>query len=255
LKLKWLLIPVFALAVIAGILYLAQPQDNLTAELSFRVEMPTHMVAGKTENVKVYVVNHGNGTARKVELLAKSESFRIESGSFDLRPGEERTFKAKITALDVQDATYEVAFRLSYTSNGKQQYTKPIVKQVRILPAVEIADIRWETDLFNLLGKSTIGRGDQTTLYFKVKSLSEKIIYSGIVAKVSLPLEPPGLKITPQEISIEDLGPKGETSEYHFKVVSEETPPGQYQIVIQLYTQDGVALPGTGKVVKVTVSP
>mgnify|MGYP000521755617 CR=1 FL=1 len=253
--LKWLLIPVLALAVVAGMLYIHQPSNSLPAELTFKVEVPDHLVAGEAADVKVYVVNHGRGEARDVKLIAKSEGFKVEEKTFSLRGGEERVFRVRLEALDVQDLTYNITFRLQYSTSGEQKYTEPIVKQIRILPAVEIVDVHWETDLFNLFGKSTIGRGDQTTLYFRVKSLSEKIIYSGIVARVTMPIKAPELKISPQEIPIEDLGPKGKTSEYQFKVISGETPPGQYPIVIQLYTEDGIAIPGAKETVRVTVSP
>ncbi|RLI25270.1 MAG: hypothetical protein DRO52_04270 [Candidatus Hecatellales archaeon] len=249
-------------AVLAATFYL-NPLDFLhktynpsnPAKLSFEVKCPERLKAGGSGEIVLKVSNLGGSTAENVEVLVEGSVFKVEAPSFNINPGEVKEVKGKISVLDVDYGDYQARFRLKYACGG-ERYSQAVKKRIYVLPRVEVRDVGWKTDLFNLFGKSGVKRGDSTTLHFRVKSLSEKVIYGGIKAKISLELKPEGLTISPCEVEIERIGPKGLSSEYSVTVAtSSETPPGQYPIRIQLYTADDVPVEGAEALVKLTVSP
>lgn len=226
------------------------------ASLAFEVvEAPKTVKAGGEAEVVLTIQNNGRSTAEDVEVLVEGENFKFKASPFNLEPGGEKQVKGRLLAPDVREGTYTVDFRLKYQCGGKHYYSPRIEKQVYVLPAVAVKDVGWKTDLFNPFGKSTIKRGDSTTLHFRVKSFSENVIYEGIKARILMRLKPEGLSFSPEEVEVERLGPMGLSEEYVVTVAADaDAPPGQYPLQIRLYTSDGVPIPGAEASLKLTVS-
>lgn len=224
-------------------------------DLSFKVMVPEAVVAGGGVEMVLTVSNDGKSAAENVEVIVESSVFQVETPTFTVNPGEIKQVTGRLLASDVREGLYRADFRLRYSSGDMEYFSPEVEKHVYVLPAIRICDVGWKTDLFNPFGRSTISRGDSTTFHFKVENLSEATIYKGIIAKVFMKLKPEGLSVSPSEIEIEGLGPKGISEEYVITVSADaNVPPGQYPIRIQLYTADGMLITGTEASVKLTVS-
>ncbi|RLI35800.1 hypothetical protein DRO53_00260 [Candidatus Bathyarchaeota archaeon] len=225
-------------------------------QLSFTVKVPSQMVAMETVEVKVSVSHVGGGPAENVKLLMESEAFTLENGAFTLPPGETRDFTVKLKAKDVPEGVYRATFRLKYSGGGKTLYSVGVEREIKVLPAVKLANVGWKVDLFNPFGKSSISRGDSTVLRFQVKSLSQNVIYEGLRAEVKFRIAPEGLTLSPSTIEVEPLGPKGVSKTYSVTVAaSSQTPPGEYPVQIQVYAADGTPLKEASTILKLTVTP
>jgi len=226
------------------------------AELSFKAEVPDIITAGETVKIPLTVSNSGKSTAENVEVIVESSVFQVESQSFNVKPGEVKQVSCRLSASDVKGGLYKASFRLKYYSGDLESFTPEAEEYIYVLPAVELCNVGWKADLFNPFGKSSISRGDSTAFHFRVKSSSETVIYEGITAEVFMKIKLEGLKISPSEVKIGSLGPKGTSEEYVVTITADNTvPPGQYPIEIQLYTADGKAITGAEASIKITVTP
>jgi|GEM_PF-1970793 len=225
------------------------------ADLSFKVEAPDVITAGETVEIPLTVSNSGKSTAENVEVIVESNVFQVETQSFNVKPGEVKQVSRSFSALDVKGGLYKASFRLRYHSGGMESFSPEAEEYIYVLPAVEICDVGWKADLFNPFGKSSINRGDSTAFHFRVKSSSGTVIYEGITAEVFMKIKLEGLKISPSEVKIGRLGPKGTSEQYVVTVTADDSvPPGQYPIKIQLYTADGKAITGAKASIKLTVT-
>lgn len=97
-------------------------------------------------------------------------------------------------------------------------------------------------------------KNDNTSLLFKVQSMSSSAIYAGLYASAKLNMTVPGLSIVPSSLTIEAIGPHGTTGDYAFNIVSNSAPPGTYGYVISLYSKDNQLIQQISEQITVTGS-
>jgi hypothetical protein len=235
---------IIILLVIGGAYYYystpQKPQQG--TNLAFTLNFPKAIAAEHTATANVSVMNQG-ADANGVMPIVQCDAISTSSSPVDLRQGFSTLIPITISGKDVTDGSYALVVYLQYSNGLGSNKTASQGTSIYLLPNVQLTSVRYRSEFpFQLLPpyKNTIGRYDNTTLLFRVQSMSSSVIYSGISvsAKLLRPLNVPGLSISPTSLAIEPIGPKGTTSEYGFIVISNGAPAGLYDWQILLYSKD-----------------
>jgi hypothetical protein len=233
------------LVIVGGITYsyyLTPPKLQPPTNLTFALNFPKIIVAGYTGTANVSVVNQG-ADASGVMPIIQCDAISTSSSPVDLKHGSSVMIPITISGKDVADGSYALVVYLQYSSGLGSNRTASQGTSIYLLPNVQLTSVRYRSEFpYHLLPpyKDTIGKYDNTTLLFKVQSMSSSVIYSGMTvsAKLQTPPNVQGLSISPTSLAIEPIGPKGTTSEYGFVVISNGAPPGVYVWQILLYSKD-----------------
>ncbi len=236
---------IILLVVIGGIAYYyysTPPKPQQPTSLTFTPNFPKTIAAGYTGTANVSVMNQG-ADASGVTPIVQCDAISTSSSPVDLRHGSSAIIPITISGKDVPDGSYALVVYLQYSSVLGSNRTASQGTSIYLLPNVQLTSVRYRSEFpYHLLPpyKDTIGKYDNTTLLFKVQSMSSSVIYSGmsVSAKLQTPPNVQGLSISPTSLAIEPIGPKGTTSEYGFVVISNGAPPGVYIWQILLYSKD-----------------
>jgi hypothetical protein len=176
-------------------------------------------------------------------LKNDSAVLQLDNSSIDVKSGSTADLKLSAIAGDVQDGAYTAKFWLHYLDSTGVEDSSAKQVSFYVLPHVVIQKPNlvldwWAPDWSQPLGKSKISESDSTVARFVVASESESVTYQGIVAKASLGISGLGLGIQTPSIQIDPIGPQGQSHEYDFTVTSSNSPPGQYTVLIQLFSKD-----------------
>lgn len=237
----WLVIVlgIVAIVILYMIVTATAPEP---AVLLFGVQPPI-IRYGDSIQATVVVSNRG-GEARnaQVELSSMAVSSYISNPTV-IEAHSNGTLVVSLRASDVANGEYEMAIWITYEDSKGQNSTPHQIKEVYVLPAVEITNVGWEKtgNVWPWDQKSTIRTIDATTLNFTVHSLSRAATYENLVASAANLLNARNLTITPGSIRIEPIGPGGTTEiQYSFHIQSNDTPVGKYQIGISIVSDDHV---------------
>jgi hypothetical protein len=237
----------FVVIIVVGVYFLwfyqkPPPQSQQAVSLTFSVNFPTVIPAEHSVTGYVTVTNNGAAVTGVLPIVVSQAISGSVSNPVSLTTGSLYTISVTITGNDIQDGNYSVSTHLQFSSGTGTNNTSSETTWIYLLPNVQLTSIRYKSDLFHLLPpyKNTIGVSDNTSLLFKVQSMSSSVIYSGLVvtAKLNASASGSGLSIIAQSLPIEPIGPEGTTGDYAFVVVSHSTPPGMYGYVISLYSKD-----------------
>lgn len=227
-----------ALIIIGVVLWSSYPRPQPTpSAIGFKLDFPKSIVAGQTAIANVIVTNTG-ADATGVTAVVVSDAISATSTALDIKGGSSMSIRVSITGNDVPDGPYAVVVYLQYGDALGSNRTSSQGVSIYLLPALQLADVRYNWDIFHLTGKSTISSSDSTTLLFKVKSGSAAVIYSGMSLKTRLVTDVPGLAILNSSIPISPIGPKGQTGDIAIQIVSNHAPPGTYNIRLSLLSKD-----------------
>jgi hypothetical protein len=187
--------------------------------------------------VLVSVANNGTD-ANGVSAFIISDAISSVSETANVKHGAQALLKVSISGKDLQDGSYGAKVYLQYSDETGSHTTASKETSIYLVPNAELADVRFQPDLFHPLGKNTIGKKDSTTLLFKVHSKSNGVVYSATWSKAILSISVPGVSIDPSSLQVEPVGPNGRTGDYSFAITSDNAPPGTYNITISLYSKD-----------------
>ena len=221
---------------------MSQPSTATPADLSFTVDFPSKISLAYEEVAYIYVENIGGDDAKNVYAVVNSNAIIAYGDPVDvIKKGKSDAIQISVKAKDVQDGLYTAQIQLKYSDKFGTHTTKPKEVYFYLIPYATFTDVKiGYYSLFPplFISKKEIGRNDNTKLYFKILSKSEKVIYRGLRVKANFSIDVPGLSISPPYLEIEDIGPNGKTKEYHFEITSNGAPPGKYTIIISLYSKD-----------------
>jgi hypothetical protein len=230
--------------LIAGVYFLwfyqKPPQQQQAVSLSFSIDFPKSIGAGHSATGIVSVTNSGVGLSGVLPVVVSKAISGAVSSPVSLTTGSISTMPVIITGNDVQDGNYSVSVYLQFSSGTGTNVTGNEGTWIYLLPDVEFTSVRYRSEIpFHMLPpyKNTIGANDNTSLLFKVQSMSSSVVYSGLVVSAKLNMTVNGLSVTPSSLPIESIGPQGMTGDYAFAIVSNSAPPGTYGYVISLYSK------------------
>jgi hypothetical protein len=254
-----ILIGVLLVALIAGIVIASSPHQGVVQQtptvvelapaaptlpttLSFTVDLPD--LTPSVVTVVTVHINSENGDAKSVTLKTDSAVLQLDNSSIDVKSGAPADLKLSAIAADVQDGACTAKFWLHYLDSMRAKDSSAKQISFYILPHVVIQKPNWALDWWapdwsQPLGKSKISESDSTVARFVVASESKSITYQGIIAKASLEISGLGLAIQAPSMQIDPIGPQGQSHEYSFTITSNNTPPGEYTLLIQLFSKDG----------------
>jgi len=243
---------ILALLIIGVVLWnmYPRPQPQPSA-LTFNLDFPNSIIAGKTSTANIVVTNNG-ADASGVTAVIVSDAITTSLNALDVKGGSRVTLPVSMTGKDMPDGPYAVVVYLQYSDALGTDKTASQGVSIYLLPALQLADIRYQWDILHPLGKSTIGTADGTVLLFKVKSESVAVIYSGMSMTAKLATTVPGLSVLNSSLQIGPIGPNGITSDYAIQIVSNHAPPGTYTIQLSLYSKDNQLI--AQQTVKITIT-
>jgi hypothetical protein len=242
---------VVILIVIAVFWSFSQKPQQEPTRLTFSFDFPKSIVPGQSKSATITVTNNG-GDASRVTPVLLSDAVTVSSGSVDLKKGTTTTITLTITGKDIVDGSYALIVFLQYSNQLGMNKTDSKGTSIYLLPHVEFTNVRYQTE-YLLFTKDTIGKSDSTNLLFQVQSMSSSTIYNGMTASIRMSMNVPGLSATPTSLPIGSLGPNGKTTDYSFKILSNNTPPGKYSLQISLYSKDNQLI--TQTTMPITVTP
>jgi hypothetical protein len=216
-------------------------QTQIPASLTFSATLPNQIIVGQTLSGSVAVTSNG-ADAHGVAAVAQSDGISGISDQYEIKTGSSVTISMPIVAKDVADGKYSVSLFIQYSDNMGSHQTSSQEYTILLLPNVDFNNVRFMFDILQPFGKSKIGKTDSTAVLFKVQSHSNKVIYEGITARVSMSISVPGLAISPPTLSIDAIGPTGTSGDYSFTIKSNSSPPGSYDISIGLYSKSDVLI-------------
>jgi hypothetical protein len=190
--------------------------------------------------------------AKNVSVNADSAALVITGNPLDIKSGSSVDFGISVSAKDVQDGLYNTSLWLTYSDSSGLERSKPIEESFYVLPYLELKDLRSAPDFWHPFGKETIAKTDSTNVLFKVSSESKNVIYQCVYAAASFNVPAPGLALNPSRVPVSALGPQGTSNDYSISVSSDNTPPGQYVILLSLYSKDNQLI--TQASITITVS-
>ena len=238
-----------AIVVILGILGLTFSQQAyhpstqmpqapvIPTRLSFTVDSPDLMPSVRAV-ITVHVLSE-SGDAGQVALKSDSAVLQLDNSSADVNSGRSADLKLGVTASDIQDGFYNAKFWLHYLDSGGVEDSSPKLVTFYVLPHVVIDNPGWKPDWTQWLGKNTLKPSDSAVARFDIVSQSKNVTYQGLVAKASFAVSGVGLAVQTQTVPINPVGPQGKSNEYTFTITSSDTPPGQYTLLIELFSKDG----------------
>jgi len=251
---KRLLVFILVLAVIAMLFVAPQlhyslpavvqhaPPPTLPTALTFTLNLSN--LTASVGHIATVHIDSENGDAESVTLRTDSAILQLDNSSVDVKSGATADLKLSVIAADVQDGAYTAKFWLHYLDSVGVEDGSAKQISFYVLPHVAIQKPNWALDwwapdLGQPLGKSKVSQSDSTVARFVVASESKSTTYQGIIAKASLEISGLGLAIQTPSIQIDPIGPQGQSHEYSFTVTSSNAPPGQYVLLIQLFSKDG----------------
>jgi hypothetical protein len=228
---------VLVLCAAAYFIYIYPRAPPSPAALSFSFSLPKVISAGQTVDTQVTVVNNGTD-ANEVAVVVISDAVTCVSESSKVNKGSQAALKISITGKDIPDGLYPVKVYLQYSDELGTHSTATKETSIRLMPNIELVDVRFQPDLFHPFGKNTMGKKDTTNLLFKVHSRSNAVVYSGIQSRMVLSISVTGISTSPSTVQVERIGPNGRTGDYGFTITSDDAPPGTYNLTIGLYSKD-----------------
>ncbi len=238
-------VAIIVMILLAGVyfvwFYQRPPQQQQVVSLSFSVDFPKSISAGHSATGTVSVTNSGTDLSGVLPVVVSRAISGAVSSPISLTTGSLSAIPVIITGNDIQDGNYSVSVYLQFSSGTGTNVTRNEATWIYLLPNVKFTavDYRSEFPFYMFYPyKNTIGVNDNTSLLFKVQSMSSSVIYSGLVVSVKLNMSVDHLSIVPLSLPIESIGPQGTTGEYAFAIVSNGAPPGNYGYVISLYSKD-----------------
>lgn len=220
------------------------------AVISFDPQLP-NMIHGGIVYVNVRISNSG-GAATSVRVYLNSDAIiSYNSWNRPILSGESKSFWVSITPADVENRNYSVRIWVAFSDSSGNRESAVVAGQIYVDPDIEVTNISWEGALGGFGGKSTITENDSTRLLFKIHSGSPQATYRGLNASLRADVYAQGLVLSPAEVVLSELGPKGTSGEYAFTIESRDTPPGDYPLTIQVFSGGHVVASGNA-ILKVT---
>jgi hypothetical protein len=204
--------------------------------LTFVQSFPQTLTPGMNDSISVQVSNVG-GSAQGVTLHTDSKVLLLSSSSVNSNPQTNGVITASVVAMDVEDGQYNANFWVTYSDATGSHNSTATEISFYVLPLLKLSGIT-TVDFWHPFGHSTIGPSESTTLYFKVTSMSQNVIYEGMRVSAIWSISAPGLTTVPSTISLSPVGPKGTSGNYNINITSNNTPPGQYTLTLLLYSKD-----------------
>lgn len=228
--------------VVVGVLLIAnypapssiEPQKNLPRLSASLLTLYGKQSTLLTLNVSI---DNGGGEATDVSLGLVSDAFEQTSKtSIDVPANQTVVVSLPTHINDVSNGPYTVTITYEYSGTSGEN-----ASSFYVVPSVEITGIQWYRQLGYpvIPEKSTIGKNDNTTLYFNIKSDASKATYTGLSLIATPPQTSIGLTINP--LSLDAIGPQGTSKQYSLGISSHNTPNGQYTIEIQVMSGQYVA--------------
>jgi hypothetical protein len=232
-----IVIVVVVLIVIAIAITMSKTTPPSPAQLDFSVDFPKAISPGQSVSIYVSVTNNGMD-AKDVSVVVVSDAVSAITEQKDVGKNATVAITVSLLGKDIQDGSYSLRARLKYSDQLGSHETADKEYSIHLLPSAELTDVKFQQELMHPFGKDTIGKTDSTTVLFKIHSKSSTVIYSGMTAKATLSINVAGVTIDPASILIEPIGPNGKTADYSFKISSNNTPPGTYDLSIYLFSKD-----------------
>jgi hypothetical protein len=252
---KWIwIIAVIVLVIlgVAAIVWVSMNSNGTSAEPELSVNLLTlYGKAGSSLPLNISISNVG-GDAKGVSVNLHSDAFgQVSSNPIDVSANQTVYVQCNAQVKDVTSAEYGVTVSCSHS--GAAIVNTDNSSQFYVLPSIELTDVHFVmTGGFLGIGayeKDNIGQNDNTTLLFEIKSDSANWTYTGLSATATLPQSTLSLTITPNPLSIDNIGPQGTSKEYSFAVTSHNTPLGKYTITIHVFSgQYEIAINNTKQV-------
>lgn len=233
----WVIGAILVLAVIAAaiIFNFNRGGGQNSPVLTFNLETLSGKV-GESPQLSVSIRNDG-GEAKGVIVNLVSDAFdKASSNSIDVPANQTKNVQCNVHIKDVANNEYSVT--ISYQYNGGVETPSSNTALFQVVPSIEIVGVQWPRPFGYPLvpEKSTIGRNDNTTLFFQIKSHSAVWTYTHLSATATVQSSTVGLTITPNSINLEDIGPSGTSKQYSFGLFSSNMPPGTYAITIHIFS-------------------
>lgn len=211
-------------------------QQQKPASLQINPSLPVSIAANSGGTITVQVTNQG-GDANNVVVQVSSNGFAGGSSQFSLGANLSTSVSFTVSAKNVPTGRYYGVVQAQYTDVTGNEATPATQVSTYIIQPVTITNIGWASDFLHLLGKSTIGTTDSTSLHFNVQS-GGPFSLSGLQVLVSINVTAPGMTFTPSTIAVGSLGPHGTSPQLSFSISTNNTPPGKYAIFLTVLSTD-----------------
>ncbi len=196
------------------------------------------IIANQRAEIPVFVENQA-GFATGLILVVESTAFdRWEGGRLDYAAGDRQEIRPNLQIMDTTQGWHDVTFTVEFTDvNGRRSVQ--FQSRVYVIPQVEI-EFRWQTP-FRLPPVDQMGVSDEIIFFFKIESKSTETNYTRLRAEIEVVDDPFGVVIDPSSFPLKPIGPEGVSEEQTIEVRSQDSPPGTYDIIIRVYSDQFVA--------------
>jgi hypothetical protein len=228
---------VASLVIIYAVYPMFQGKTPKAEPSNLSINLVTLYGKALTQSMLNVSISNVGGEAKGVSVSLNSEAFGQSSSSDSVNVPANSTVYAQCNAQikDVDVQKYGVTISYNYSGAGTVNTNNN--SQFSVLPVIDIVGVRWyQVGFIFLSDKSTIGPNDNTTIFFKITSLSNSWTYTALSATATTLQGTQGLTMTPSSLDLGSIGPQGTSNEFAFELSTHNTPLGKYVITFHVFS-------------------